>query len=223
MIRGSKNVSCLISILSIFAFAGCATNRGYLRVEVPTADLTTQIGKQVFIRSVQDNREFQDNPATPDIPSLGFGGVQQATKEIKSKAIARKRNSYGKALGDILLEEGQTVETVIYETVRNSLYALGYTVINNKDEAKQDAIIMDISIDKYWGWFNPGFWSITIMAEIATTIQVIMPGQEETKVIQASATNKCQMANTNNWKKVFRSVLEDYIGKAKGEFQSLKM
>ena len=101
--------SCFL-IVFICVFASCATNRGYLNVPVDTGSLSAPNGKQVYIRSITDNRQFQDKPLSADIPSLGFGGLNNATPEIKSRAIARKRNSYGKALGDILLEEGQTVE-----------------------------------------------------------------------------------------------------------------
>lgn len=212
-----------ILISGIFIFAGCATSRGYIKLDMPPVDSTAKIGKQVLIRSVSDNREFQDNPASPDIPLLGFGGIQQVSKEIKSRAIARKRNTYGKALGDILLEEGQTVEMVIYEELKNSLYALGYAVVDNKAEATQDTIIMDVSIDKFWAWFSPGFWAITIKGEIATTIDVFMPGRNEKKIIYASAINKGQVASEANWKKVYRMVLEDYVTKAKEEFKNLNI
>jgi hypothetical protein len=35
--------------------------------------------------------------------------------EVKARAIGRKRNTYGKALGDMVLEGGQTVEGVVRE------------------------------------------------------------------------------------------------------------
>lgn len=213
----------LILVLSIFVFAGCATSRGYLKLEVPTTDLITQTGKQVLIRSIEDNREFQDYPPSPDIPSLGFGGVQQASKEMKSRAIARKRDLYGKALGDIFLEEGQTVETVIYGALKNALNANGYTVVNNKNEVKQDVIIMDVTIDKFWAWVNPGLWTIAIKAEITTSINVIIPNQVETKVIKASAINKALSGKTENWIKAYKMTIEDYINKAKDEFNNLNM
>ncbi len=53
---------------------------------------------------VEDDRKFQDKPASADIPSLK-GEQSNATVEEKARAVARKRNGYGKALGDILLKD----------------------------------------------------------------------------------------------------------------------
>ena len=65
---------CIRLFLSagIFILAGCATNRGYLNVEVPKAELVKDNGKQIFVRSIEDKRIFEVKPKTPDIPSLGF-------------------------------------------------------------------------------------------------------------------------------------------------------
>lgn len=214
-----RGYNLLIILVLIFMISGCATNRGYLNMIMPVAELTDPNGKQVYIRSIQDNRDFQDNPSSANIPSLGFGGLQNSSEEIRSRAIARKRNAFGKALGDILLKEGHTVETVIYESVKNSLYSLGYTVVSNKDEAEEDAIIMDITIDKYWAWFVPGFWVLSLEAEISTATNVIYPEKKEPIVINVSAINKCGAANTSNWEEVFKRVLQAYINKSKDEFR----
>ena len=82
-----------------------------LVIQLPSNSATVNAnGKEIFIESVTDERIFQENPKSQDIPSLGLGGSANATEIIRKRAIGRKRNTYGKALGDILLEEGQTVE-----------------------------------------------------------------------------------------------------------------
>lgn len=134
-----------------------------------------------------------------------------------------KHPKTGEAIGDILLEEGQTVETVIYEELKNSLYALGYTVVDSKAEVTQDTFIMDVFIDKFWAWMYPGFSALTFKAEINTTIDVFIPEQNGKKVIYASAINKGQVGSEANWKKVYRMVLEGYATKAKEEFKNLNI
>ncbi|MBF0384407.1 MAG: flagellar biosynthesis protein [Candidatus Omnitrophica bacterium] len=200
---------------------GCATNRGFLGIDVPAGSLTVPNGKQVYIRSITDNRQFQDKPSTPDIPSLGFDSLKEATADIKNRAMARKRNSYGKAMGDILLEEGQSVQGVIYQATRNSLFSLGYAVVSKEEEARPDAIILDISIDKFWGWLEPGFWAISLKSEITTTNTITMPKQDSPILIKATAKNTCQVGSEANWKKVFRLVIDDFIEKAKIELKNL--
>ena len=141
---------------------------------------------------------------------------------MKSRAIARKRNGYGKALGDILLEEGQTVQSVIYEATRNSLYSLGYDVVNNPEEAKSDAIVVDISIDKFWAWFMPGVWTLSLKSEITTVNTITAPRSHSPITITASSRNYCQMANTANWRKTLKLVVDDFIKKAELELRNLE-
>lgn len=209
-------------LVSVFALTGCATNRGYLGIQVPTNSITNPNGEQVYIRSITDNRQFQEKPRNPSTPSLGFGGLAAADQEMKSRAIARKRNGYGKALGDILLEEGQTVQSVIYEATRNSLYSLGYDVVNNPEEAKSDAIVVDISIDKFWAWFMPGVWTLSLKSEITTVNTITAPRSHSPITITASSRNYCQMANTANWRKTLKLVVDDFIKKAELELRNLE-
>jgi hypothetical protein len=210
-----------VLIFLVFSIAGCATNRGYLNVQVDSASLVTPNGKQIYIRSIADNRQFEDKPASADIPSLGFGGVANATIEMKSRAIARKRNGYGKAMGDIMLDEGQSVQKIVYAATRNALYSLGYEVVDKQEDAKADAIIIDISIDKFWGWINMGFWAIPMKSEITTTNTVTIPSNSNPIIVRAAITNNCQVANEANWKKAFKLVINDFTEKAKVEFKKL--
>jgi hypothetical protein len=211
----------IMSIL-IMNIVGCATNRGYLGIQVPSATLTDPNGKQVYIRSITDSRSFQDKPESADIPSLGFGGISKVTPEMKSRAIARKRDTFGKALGDIMLKEGQSVQSVIYEATRNSLYSLGYDVVNDPKEAKPDAIIMDISIDKFWAWFMPGFWTLSIKSEITTINTISVPKRDKPVIIEASSCNFCQIGNAGNWMKALNMVVDDFIKKARLELKNLE-
>ncbi len=217
-----KVLNFFVLLVVIINLTGCATNRGYLGIQVPAGILTNSNGKQVYIRSITDSRIFQEKPKSADIPSLGFGELNKITPEMKSRAIARKRNTYGKALGDIILEEGQSVQSVIYEATRNSLYSLGYDVVNNDKEAKSDAIIMDISIDKFWAWFMPGFWTLSLKSEITTTNTVTVPKRDKPIIITASSRNLCQVANEANWKKTLRLVVDDFIEKAKLELKDFE-
>ncbi len=190
---------------------------------MPQGSLVSPNGKQVYLRSIADNREFQDKPKSADIPSLGYGGVDAITPELKSRAIARKRNTYGKALGDIFLEEGQNVQGIIYEATRNALFSLGYEVTNNAQEARPEAIIIDINIDKFWAWFMPGFWTLSLKSEITTTNTVSVPQRDSPIIIEAASRNYCQVANEANWRKAINMVVDDFIEKAALELKKLEM
>ncbi|WP_409523690.1 hypothetical protein [Nitrincola sp. MINF-07-Sa-05] len=207
----------LLVTISLF-LGGCATNRGVLDLDVPDSASTEQPnGKSVYINSVTDNRIFEQNPATPDIPSLGFGGSESASAELKHRAIARKRNSYGKALGDILLPENRTVESVITDSLVRSLSELGYVIVENQSDITDETIIIDTSIEKFWSWMNPGFWALTLTSEIETNISISSP-ESDTKKIQARTEGKFQIANTSSWTEIMMLNLEKYNEEVKEQF-----
>ena len=209
-------------LIFVFGMTGCATSRSHLDLNMPATAPLHPNGRQVYVRSIVDKREFQDNPRSPAIPSLR-GRASTASRELKSSAIGRKRNSFGKALGDYVLADGQTVQTVIYQATWNSLAALGYDVTNQREEAKPDAIVMDISIDKFWSWFAPGFSAINIKSDITTTDKIVSStkGSERTFVIEAHAVNDYQIASNSNWKKTIAAALEEFTSKAKTEFKQM--
>src|SRR5690349_10713187 len=82
---------------------GCATNRSEVKVSGP-APATTQVAvtkeRAVVIRSIKDDRQWTSGSGDPAQPSLGFEGAAAATEATKARAIARKRNGFGQAMGD---------------------------------------------------------------------------------------------------------------------------
>lgn len=213
-----SKISTFLLAIAILSLTGCATNRGIVGLKLPETITQSQAnGKQIFIKSVIDKREFQENPKTQDIPSLGFGGAANSSEEIKKRAIARKRNSYGKALGDILLEEGQTVETVITDSLKRSFSEIGYQVIENENKIKHDTIIINATIQKFWAYMTPGFWAITLTSDISTKIIINEPSKDgmKTKEITVKSEGKYQVASGGNWMEIIHKSLQKYITEVK--------
>ncbi len=219
-----KNIARLalgLAAVPLLFLSGCATNRGVVRLEQAAAQAPVQAtGKTVFIDTVTDRREFQENPSSQDIPSLGFGGSAAATADIKRRAIARKRNTFGRALGDILLEEGQTVETVIRDALKRSFAELGYTVLENKQDVTKGTLVVDASILKFWSYMTPGFWSIALTCDISTQLDVLSEGSmaPEAETITVKAERHFQTAGGGNWLEVMQQGLDLYVGEVKTKF-----
>lgn len=199
----------IITVATIFALTGCATSRSVLDVQPPSGQPGQANGKKVYINAVTDNRSFQTNPATPDIPSLDPSEDQ--SDSIKARAIGRKRNGYGKALGDMLLKEGETVQSLTYKSIQEAFVEKGYTVINNKDQINKDTYVVNASIDKFWAWMNPGFWSITLSSEVSTDITV--KSSKASTPIKASvkASDGYQVATEKNWTEIIQKSLQLYV------------
>ena len=135
-------VAFIAMLFSLAFLSGCATSRGEVELAMPIlteAELTN--GKEIYIKSVVDKRLFEVKPKEPNIPSLDPDEPQ--SDSIKLRAIARKRNSYGKGLGDILLKEGQTVESVIRDSLKQAFIQNGYSVLENEKQITKDTYIVN--------------------------------------------------------------------------------
>jgi hypothetical protein len=193
------------------SLAGCATTRSEIKLQGPTMSppAATAVGDDhvVVIKSVTDERVFEQAPSDPSTPSLGFGGSDSATAQVKSQAIGRKRNSFGKALGDVLLQQGQTVTGVVRENLTAALLQSGYRVVPQVN-AGADAVVLDVHVKQFWSWFQPGFWAITLHSDIATDLQV--EGKDTPIKIQVHAEDKRQAATEKAWMEIMQQGLERY-------------
>ena len=205
----------IIGILSALMLGGCATNRSALDIKVPKAEQAQSNGRQVFINSVVDKRLFQISPPSPDIPSLDPSEDQ--TDKIKMRAIGRKRNGFGKALGDILLKDGETVQSLTDKSIKQAFADKGYTVITSKEAVTKDTYIVDANIQKFWAWMNPGFWQITLSSEVSTDLTVKSPKGTTNQQISVKAADGYQVATENNWMEIIQKSIELYINDLKSK------
>lgn len=209
--------SCVVLGLSVLLGA-CATSRSEIKLSAPVvaaSGAASATGPTIQIRTVKDERVFESAPKEPSTPSLGFEGAAQASAETKSRAIARKRNTYGRALGDVLLESGQTVEGVVRENLAAALRQAGYRV-HGEGDGGAAALTLDVSIKKFWAWFQPGFWALKLHADVATDLKFSEGAAPST--IAVHAEESMQMATDASWMQIVTKALDAYraqvVGKA---------
>ena len=214
-----KITNSFLAVLCIFlALGGCATSRSSLDIAVPTANHTSpQNNKIVFIKSVADKRIFQTSPASPDIPSLDPS--EEQSDAIRLRAIGRKRNGFGKALGDILVKEGQTIETMAHAAIAQAFAETGYRVISSKESVTNETMVIDADIEKFWAWMNMGFWAITLNCEISTDLAIKLPDSREIKKVAVKASDSYQVATEGNWAEIIRKALIRYIDELKSKIK----
>ena len=179
--------------------AGCATSRSVITVEGPpaaAADVVAGSKGTVVIRSVTDERVFEQAPKDASIPSLGGEGADKASAELKARAVGRKRNAYGKALGDIVLKEGQTVESIVRDNVAAALRAVGYNVADANAAVSGTPVTIDVHIKKFWAWLQPGFWVLAVHSKIATDFDV---GSGQPTSIEVAVVNKSPAVTDGMW------------------------
>lgn len=75
-------------------------------------------------------------------------------------------------------------------------------------EASPSALQLDVRIDKFWAWFQPGFWQITLNGDIAT--QLSFEGHAQPYVVSISAQDKRQAAHDRAWVEILDMALAQY-------------
>ena len=151
----------LMSVMILWSVGtGCATSRGVLEIDIPAVK-RPETGPAFKIVSVLDSRVFEERPSKPSIPSLKHRS-QIGDPAITSRAIARKRNGYGKAMGDILLPEGKTVMDLVRAAVTRAMNEVEIRVVNEDEPELDSARPVDVDIQQFWAWFSPGFWTVAL-------------------------------------------------------------
>jgi len=204
--------TCSIFTIIVFlsAISGCATNRGILDIQLREQN-NSDNGKKIKITRVSDLRIFELKPDEPSIPSLKDGQIDNST--ITSRAIARKRNGFGKAWGDILLPEGRTVEDLVRDAVSISLREQGYFVLNEYSSGGEydNALPVEVDIQQFWAWFSPGFWAAKLQFEAIIDISGKGLLDEGKQTVRGYVKLNTQAANTRAWTNTIMKGLEDLI------------
>jgi len=195
----------------ILALGACATNRSYISLDVPTRGVAADSGKVAVIESVTDERHFEDDPDEPSTPSLKKGEKYSLDAEGRKAAIARKRNGYGMAIGDITLQPPQTIETITRDLVADGLRSRGYRVVPSDGEIPADAMRVNVRVKEFWAWLTPGFWAIDMEARLKTLLQF---GQgDRTVEVAAYGKKTAPTGREDNWKQAYDRAFQDYLDK----------
>ena len=154
------------------ALSGCAVTRSEVKLgtEPVVAQAADASRKPIAIGNVVDARRFEASSREPSVPSLGSEGGGDA---IKARAIARKRNTYGMALGDVLLEPGESVAGLVKRQLGAALSEAGYRVV---DAGTPGVPVVDVTIAEFWSWLTPGFFAVTVSTIVATELATRAPG-----------------------------------------------
>lgn len=209
----------LVTLMLMIA-TGCATSRGVL--DIPDeASANPDEGQSVKFVRVTDKREFQLKPPQADIPSLKNGEINDPA--ITERAIARKRNTYGQALGDILLPEGRTVMDVVENRLSEGFKENGYRVLRDSEDGYDTAVPIEVDIKRFWGWFSPGFWSLGINFKTSIIVTAPVKGFSDGVEFDSEVQKRFQTASGKNWQQVIDLSLVELNNDIEMEIEKIKV
>lgn len=195
-----------------FLVTGCAVNRGIVDVRIPDA-ANPQTATAVTITEVTDRRVFQIRPPNASTPSLKNDEIDDPN--ITSRAIARKRNTFGQALGDIVLPPGRTVQQVTREALEKALKESGYRVVSEGDPGYRGARVLAADVTQFWAWIRPGFAEIAVEFDTQVTLRGDWPVDNDKRNVNGFTRVTGMFAGTGLWKKAFETGLAALVDKMK--------
>jgi|RhiMetdeSRZDD1v2_1073273.scaffolds.fasta_scaffold440359_2 hypothetical protein len=191
----------------LFVATGCATTRGVIDVPA-TMGANPPSGPAVRIDRVTDRRVFEIDPRQANIPSL-MNDAEIKDPKITSRAIARKRGGFGKALGDILLPEGRTVMQVVEEALTRSLQDAGYRVVSKQDPEAATAIPVEADIEQFWAYFRPGFAEVAVEFESSVRLTSPLPALQAGGPIKGISRVTGMAATSGTWQEAVTRGVEN--------------
>jgi uncharacterized lipoprotein YajG len=202
----------MLMLLPMVLLAACATNRSQISLTVPPHAATASVGDErlAVIITVADQRMFEERPRDPSIPSLKRGDRHALDSEGRKAAVGRKRNSYGKALGDIVLRPPQTVETITRQLLQTGLTGLGYRVLDAAAPAPEGALVIDVGIEEFWAWFTPGFWAVSMEARMKTVL-TLRGAAGGSAIVTGYGTKSAQTGREGNYIQAYERAFENYL------------
>jgi len=204
-------------VWSFLLLTGCATTRGVLDVRVP-AGTNASSGPAVRIERVTDRRVFEIDPRQANIPSLKHDEISD--KAITSRAIARKRGGFGKAMGDILLPEGRTVMMLVEEALARSLQEAGYRVVGTQDREATAAIPVEADIEQFWAYFRPGFAQVAVEFETRVRLTSPVTALQTADPLKGFSRVTGMAATSSTWLEAMNKGLEDFVHNSRDYLKS---
>lgn len=190
-----------LALAALLMVTGCATSRSVVSIgSQGVYNNANPIEGQAVKIEVADVRVFEARPPTPDIPSLKDGDIRNTA--TTTRAIGRKRNGYGRALGDILLPEGQTVAMITTDAIANGFKQAGYRVLKAGDPGYEQAADVKIKLKQYWSWVDIGFWALTLHCRAEVEMTGPVTGLEKGLVVISEAQQQAGAAFEETWQEI---------------------
>ncbi|WP_250535511.1 flagellar biosynthesis protein [Caballeronia sp. AZ10_KS36] len=185
--------------LIVSILAGCAAGRTTVDVAAPQST-NPSTGKYVRIDSPQDKRAFAVKPPSADMASLDPD--EDASDASKARAIGRKRNGYGKALGDVVLPQGKTVSGLVEGALTSGFQEAGYIVVKPGDPEFATAPEVSAEIIDFWAWFQPGFWSVTTNHKSELRLSGEVGALHGDQSLKTRVSESKQVVTSSDWQEI---------------------
>ena len=198
----------VITIVFLVLLTGCVLGRRTVDLPIQSIPAGTEEKGEIFIGKIDDNRSFQNSPSDPSTPSID-GDVHSLTETQKGLMIGRQRGGFGNAAGDVALPAQDSVVTRTRRLLEEGFKKRGYSIASDSNVPNSATA----TINQFWGWFTPGFWTITFEARIDCTITLTKPDGPKSIAVQGWGRVQGQVASDANWQLAYQRAFQDFLSK----------
>lgn len=195
--QGDTLRNVLLSFVMLGLLSACATGRSVVDIRHPASQAEKPAARAFKLTAVDDARVFELEPSEANVPSLKDGDIQN--RALTSRAFGRKRGSFGKALGDLVLPEGVSVQSIVREALAAALARSGGVLVSARDPRYAAAIPLQVRIDRFWSWLRPGAWQVQVEFDADVMLLGSTPGMPATQRAFAHSFRRSGMITTSRW------------------------
>ncbi len=127
---------------------------------------------------------------------------EDSSDASKARAIGRKRNGYGEALGDVVLPEGKTASGLVESALATGFQEAGYLVVKQGAPNFGAAAPVTARIIDFWAWFQPGFWSITTNQKSELQLSGDVGALHGAQTVKTSVSESKQVVVSSDWQEI---------------------
>ena len=209
----------LLAIIAAFMLCGCASNGIFVTLLDEQAPSSISKKTKIYIESVKDVRAFENDPKQASTPSLYKHNVNEVSAKEKQRYIGRTRNSYGKGLWNVVLENNQRTTSVIRARIEDAFRSNGFQIVKNENEIDKDTISVNARIEKLWTYMTLGATKVGLNADISTILSV--NNKELSTVIKRK--EEYFLINQNDYANIIKSSLAEYKEKLAKQISELNL
>jgi hypothetical protein len=192
-----RTLKALVAVMCLASLSACAVTRSEVAISGPSST-QPDAGIAVILLPPVDARRFEVAPKVPSIPSLKEP-TQITDPQITSRAVARKRNGYGMAMGDVLLTPPQTASSLVGDAVKAGLRDSGYRIVEAGDPSYAAAPKVSVRINEFWTWITPGFGSIKLDNITNLTLEGNLPALAIPATVAVRETKGYFVITESDW------------------------
>jgi hypothetical protein len=152
----------------VLVAASCGGGSGLvLEAKYPTEPQTLEpdTGLTVRVVSVTDGRQFED-----EATKLSQEAVWGEMLVDRSRIVGAREK--GKALENIQLAAGQSIEAIVQDIIEVAFRQAGYRVV---DEGEAD-LTVQATVSRFWTWMTPEAMTMRVESSMQVSVMVSAPG-----------------------------------------------